>query len=61
MPDFLIRRTWPCGAQESLEAKNLDAMPKEDDKLRLCFQHGRTCHRGIKETKEAAPPVVQVH
>jgi hypothetical protein len=42
-----MRRTWPCGAQESFKVKSLFVTPalKEDapGTLHTCFQHGEHC------------------
>ena len=48
MPKFQIRRTWPCGMQESVTAEGWTVMgaPSEDDKPRLCPQHGVDCQGG---------------
>ena len=47
MGRVLIRRTWPCGMQESIDAKGLFlGAPSEDDTPRLCPQHGAACRKG---------------
>lgn len=48
MSKLMVRRTWPCGAQESFEYEGLMAFPGEDDKKRPCFLHGLWCSRGAK-------------
>lgn len=48
MASFLIRRTWPCKYQESIEAKGWGlaaGQSMEDDKPRPCPLHGATCPR----------------
>ena len=48
MGRILIRRTWPCGTQESIELNGLWVQSaSEDDKPRPCPVHGLTCHKGV--------------
>jgi len=49
MAHILIRRTWPCGMQESVDAKGLFiGAPGEDDRKRNCPQHGDgPCFKGV--------------
>lgn len=48
MGHILIRRTWPCGMQESIDARGIWIQgAEEDDKPRNCPQHGAgPCYKG---------------
>ena len=55
-----LHRTWPCGAQESVEVEGpFVSLKDEREKLRPCFHHGLYCHRGAKGPREDLIPLVE--
>lgn len=48
MPEATIRRTYPCGHQESIHVKgwNVWVSGIREDKTPPCPLHGVECHRG---------------
>lgn len=50
MGRVFIRRTWPCGTQESIELVGIGVGLRggEDEKGRPCPVHGLHCHKGVQ-------------
>lgn len=46
MARVLVRRTYPCGYQESVEIEG-SVSYEEDDKLRPCRLHGLECRKAV--------------
>lgn len=49
-----VRRTWPCGMQESYEAEGAEVKEDPPGVLHLCPQHGEACAMPVRGGRPVA-------